>query len=203
MKYVSGGYDLRIVIESLKPDPRQANQRLVPENWHMESADPSVWLRPDAVDQLVAEDTNSYPLGLRNTLQDILSALRNRGIPIADLSPISLTIDEARSKTFYRLFGDEYFRSALTDEDLVSKGWRFLGFDVVELNGLISGLKGIGYQEPMWAQMRAQFGPALNDVGLFGDERQASQFARVRGNQIPTHAPFDVVGLFVHHPIER
>jgi hypothetical protein len=99
--------------------------------------------------------------------------------------------------------GPGYFDNAQSENDLLSTGWRFLGFDTVELNGLTSGLKGIGYKEPSWSELQAQFGGALNEVGLFSDEATAAEFAKVRGVEIPSHAPFDVVGVLVHEPISQ
>jgi hypothetical protein len=39
---------------------------------------------------------------------------------------------------------------------------------------------------------------ALNDVGLISDAMIASQFAKLREVEIPSHAPFQVVGILVH-----
>jgi hypothetical protein len=105
--------------------------------------------------------------------------------------------------TLVKWSGPEYFDNAPSEDDLLSTGWRFLGFEPVELNGLTSGLKGIGYKEPSWSQLRTQFGPALNEVGLFSDDATAAEFAKVRGLEIPSHAPFDVVGVLIHDPISQ
>ena len=103
--------------------------------------------------------------------------------------------------SIFEQFGPGYFENTPCEDDLLSSGWRSLGFDTVELNGLTSGLKGIGYKEPSWSALRAQFGGTLNEVGLFNDEAMAVQFAEALGAEIPSHAPFEVVGVLVHDPI--
>jgi hypothetical protein len=182
---------------------RQVDQYLLPENHNPISADPWIWTRTNEVSDFMRNDPASYPLGLLDNLDKLLVRLHERGIATVNQSPISLTISEATANGFFKQFGTDYFRDAPSDEHLQSRGWRFLGFDTVELNGLTSALKGIGYKEPSWSQLRAQFGGALNEVGLFGDEATAAEFARLRGVEIPSHAPFDVVGVLVHDPISQ
>jgi hypothetical protein len=46
------------------------------------------------------------------------------------------------------------------------------------------------------------FGAALNDMGLSSDAAMASEFGDLRGRQIPSHAPFEVVGILVHDPLK-
>ena len=67
----------------------------------------------------------------------------------------------------------------------------------MDLDGLISGLKGCGYIEPIRSQLRDYFGSSLNELGLFDNLLAASQFAEVRALEIRAHAPFVVTGLFV------
>jgi hypothetical protein len=67
--------------------------------------------------------------------------------------------------------------------------------------GLISGLKGCGYKEPTWTQLRVEFGGAVNESGLFTDAAVASEFGRVQGLEVREHAPFVVVGVLTT-PIE-
>ncbi|MGA3197587.1 MAG: hypothetical protein ABSD39_21525, partial [Terriglobales bacterium] len=125
------------------------------------------------------------------------------GIQHEDLSPVCLTINGASMGSLIKRCGPGYFYNAPSEDDLLSTGWRFLGFDAVELNGLTSGLKGIGYKEPSLSELRKRFGGALNEVGLFSDEATAAEFAKVRGLEIPAHAPFDVVGVLIHDPISQ
>ncbi len=205
MKHVSGGFSLRTRVELQAEDPRQAGQYLVPGNRNPISADTRVWLVPDDVDSLIQDAKQEFwtPLGLARSLDLLLHACREREIGYADLSPVCLTITDTSLEALIRRCGPGYFENTPCEDDLLSNGWRFLGFDAVELNGLTSGLKGIGYKEPSWSELRMQFGGALNEVGLFSDEATAAEFAKVRGVEIPSHAPFDVVGVLVHDPISQ
>jgi hypothetical protein len=124
--------------------------------------------------------------------------LHEHGIATVGFTSVCLTISGETAAALSEDHWADHFAVALREEDLLLRGWRFLGFDVAELNGLCSGLKGCGYKEPLWSQLRARFGGALNDVGLFSDATIASQFAGIRGLEIPSHAPFEVVGVLVH-----
>jgi hypothetical protein len=200
---ISGGFDLRVSVEFQEDDLRQVAQYLLPENRNPVSADPSVWVRIDGVEEFLFKDPVSYPLGLLNSLDELLAGLHSQGVATANQTPVSLTISQAVAEGLWEKYGSDYFRNAPSEMSLLSCGWRFLGFDTVELNGLTSGLKGIGYKEPSLSQLRTQFGGALNAVGLFSDEATAAEFAKVRGVEIPSHAPFDVVGVLVHDPINQ
>lgn len=169
------------------------------------SADTSVWPVPRNVDDLIQDAKQDFwnPLGLSRDLEMLLRACRERNIPVAHLLPVCLTVSQKALDTLVRRVGPGYFDNAPSEDDLLSTGWRFLGFDTAELNGLISGLKSFGYEEPSWSQYREQFGDALNEVGLFSDEAKAAEFAKMRGTEIPEHTPFDVVGVLVHDPISQ
>jgi hypothetical protein len=205
MKRVSGGFSLRTRVELQQVDPRQMDQYLVPVNRNPISADTRVWLVPDDVDGLIQDATQEFwtPLGLARSLDLLLHACREREIGYADLSPVCLTITDTSLEALIKRCGPGYFENTPCENDLLSDGWRFLGFDAVELNGLTSSLKGIGYKEPSWSELRMRFGRALNEVGLFNDEATVSEFAKMRGAEIPEHAPFDVVGVLVHDPIRQ
>jgi hypothetical protein len=100
-----------------------------------------------------------------------------------------------------RRYGPGYFDNRTEDEELLAEGWQFMGFDVLDLDGLISGLKGCEYVEPIWSQLRSHFAGSLNKMGLLADLSVASQFAEVRGLEIREHAPFVVAGVFTHRPV--
>jgi hypothetical protein len=196
-KRISGGFDMRTKVEFQEEDPRQANQYLVPELRNPISGDPWIWTRPAQMDNFIPNETTSYPLGLVDNVDELASGLRQQGIATVNMSPLCLTITETNAIAFEQQFGPGYFDNAPTEEDLLSRGWRLMGLEPVDLSGLTSGLKGIGYAEPAWSHLRSYFGGALNDVGLFSDEAIAYRFAEVRGLQIRAHAPFVVVGVLV------
>ena len=204
-KRVSCGFSLRLSAE-LDDNPAHMDQFMLGvDNCSLISADTRVWLVPEDVDDLIQDAKQPFwnPLGLSRDIDSLLHACRERNIPTAGLSPVCLTVSEDVLAALIRRSGPGYFDNAPRESDLLSAGWRFLGIDTVELNGLTSGLKGIGYKEPSWSQLRAQFVAALNEVGLFSDEATAAEFAKVRGVEIPSHTPFDVVGVLVHDPISQ
>jgi hypothetical protein len=58
-----------------------------------------------------------------------------------------------------------------------------------------------GYAEPLWSKLRDHFAVSLNEVGLFTSASFASQFAEVRGLEIPNHAPFVAVGILTRESV--
>lgn len=197
-EYRSGGFDLRIRVELLADDPSLERQWLLPANRNRISTDAMVWPMPEEVSRFYLETPRSYPLGCLKDYDELLSALRDRGVATANYTPICLTISDATIAALSSSGWADHFSEAPSMKDLIAWGWRFWGFDVAELNGLCSGLKGCGYDEPSWSGLRARFGGALNDVGLFQDPAIAAEFAQIRGLEIPSHAPFEIVGILTH-----
>ncbi|SRR6266568_6105073 len=205
VKRVRLGFDLRIPPETQKENPSQWDQCLLPELCSPISVDPAVWLTTEEVDAFVQDSSWKRvgmelphlcnPLGLATDFDWFLEVLRKRGISIAGLCPVCLTIYETNLIWWRKHCGPGYFERQPTEEELLSQGWRFRGFDVMDGRGLISGLKGCGYKEPIWSELRHYFGGALNEAGLFSDNAIASRFAEVRGIEIRDHAPFVVVGM--------
>lgn len=205
-KRVSCGFSFRVDLLDFEDNmAHRAQFALGPRNCGLISADTRVWPVPDSVDRLIQDAKQAFwnPLGLACTVEMLLDACLDRGISVAGLFPVCLTVSAKVLAALVQRFGPGYFDNAQGESDLLSHGWRLVGLDTVELNGLTSGLKGIGYKEPSWSQFREQFGGALNEVGLFSDEATAAEFAKVRGVEIPSHAPFDVVGVLVHDPISQ
>ncbi len=203
MKRISLGFDLRINPSFHEEISSQIGQRLVPERSSPISADPNVWPQPEEVASLwhgvLREFSN--PLNLARSLDLLRDASGQRGGSAA-LIPLSLTSFQTNIIALVERFGTGYFDDQPSEEALLSKGWQFRGFDVVDLDGLISGLKGCGYAESTRPQLRSHFGASLNDLGLFDDWSAASEFAEVRGLEIREHAPFIVVGILTHDPVD-
>jgi hypothetical protein len=202
VKRISGGFDLRLPIDLLKEDPCLINQFLVPENQHRITTDSLVWSTPQEIADFLIGQAVGYPLGLPTNLDQFVAALHERGVSTAGLIPVCVTLSEATVMRLRERGWSYHFQQAQWQDELLDAGWRFLGFDTAELSGLCSGLKGIGYEEPSRSQLRLRFGPALNDIGLFSDAAMASEFADLWGRQIPSHAPFEVVGILVHDPLK-
>jgi len=134
------------------------------------------------------------PLYLAKSMELLLDECRDQRISVKGLVPICITSAQSNLIALESRFGPGYFDST-PEEELLSRAWTLAGFDVVDLSGLISGLKGCGYVEPTWSQLRRFFGGDLNDLGLFRNCQTASQFAEVRGLQVRDHAPFIVVAI--------
>jgi len=200
---VSLGFDLRIAPDIPMMDRLREGAFLETHRTCTISADPGVWPMHKEASELWSGLLPNFlnPLYLAASLDRLLEAYGDEGFSLSNLYPICVTSDPTITISLNKRFGPGYFENQSLEIDLLSIGWRFLGFEPVELNGLTSGLKGIGYKEPSWSQYRAQFGGALNEVGLFRDEETAAEFAKVRGEEIPSHAPFEVVGILVHDPI--
>jgi hypothetical protein len=195
---VSLGFDLRVNPDLQGENPSQSNQHLVPGLLSPISADPSVWLETEEIESLTERILPDFanPLHLKKSIDLLVDACDRRGIPTTGLWPVCITSFESNLIALEGRFGPGYFDNR-PEEELLSRGWHLLGFDVVDLAGLISGLKGCGYVEPTWSQLRNRFGGCLNEVGLFSGCSVASQFAEVRGLEIKAHAPFVVVGVLI------
>jgi hypothetical protein len=200
MKRVNLGFDLRMKPELQRGDLPPKDQRLVPGPHNPISADPAIWLWPEGVDLfrdgILPDFAN--PLHLAKSIGLLLAAYETAGISEAGLSRVCVTTSEANVVALVERFGPGHFEDQPTEEALLVGGWQLRGFDVVDLAGLISGLKGCGYSEPSWSELRDLFGNAVNEVGLFGDCSSAARFAEVRGLQIRAHAPFVVVGILTY-----
>jgi hypothetical protein len=193
------GFDLR-VDPGLQPENRsQDDQYLVPGVGPI-SADPSVWIGTEAIEGLMQEELPDFtgPLHLASSIDVLVENCRRRGIPTVGLFPVCITCSEASAMALRERYGFRWFTDQPTEEELLSRGWRLEGFDVVDLNGMISGLKGCGYRAESRNRLRHYFGSFMGRTGLFSDSGSAAQFAEVRGLQIRQHAPFVVVGVLVH-----
>lgn len=81
----------------------------------------------------------------------------------------------------------------------VDARWAFLGYDVADLGGSISGLMNCGFlpgHEDV-AALRSAWGPKLNSRHLFDDLADAVAFKDFSNQRVPEHAPFFVNGLWL------
>lgn len=198
------GFDLRMEPRSNvgtlgKPTKEQRFSDDVPDIWI--SADPSVLRRDDAVDEIIqgyqSTDIVSLwnPLGFANQLVDVTDECRARGVSTDNFLPLAVTCCKVNFVALVERYGPGWLDSKLTEEELINNGWQLLGFDVLDLRGLISGLSECGYTDSAKASYMRLFGVALNKFGLFQSFLVAQRFAEVRGLEIPEHAPFVVVGV--------
>jgi hypothetical protein len=91
---------------------------------------------------------------------------------------------------------EELARDRGIDVDLVPESaWRFLGYDVDD--GGVSGLGNCAYAPEELPALRADWGPRLNEHGLFGRLDDAVRFCALADLRVPEHAPFNVWGLWL------
>lgn len=93
-------------------------------------------------------------------------------------------------------YGEEFSTEKFSTRQLISNGWSFRGYDVCDLRGLISGILGCGdissYQK---------YVERLNSSSLFDDIYLAREFAEWRSVEIPSHAPFITIGIYLRRSI--
>lgn len=193
---ISLGYSLRSE-EASEANRFPADQRLVDEIHSPVCADPNVWVEPYEIERLFAGRLPAFanPLGLSKSLNELIEACEERGLRASGLSPVCLTAYSTNVLALIEHYGPGYFEQGKSEDDLLRSGWQFVGFDVVDLRGLISGLKGCGYTEPSRSRLRESFGAELNVLGLFKGTFAADRFAELRGIEIKEHAPFTVLGV--------
>lgn len=201
------GFDLRMEprsnLASLEKGTKE--QRFsddVPDIWI--SADPAFLRWHEEVDKILQEEYPHAnvmslwnPLGLANQLPVLISDCHARGVSTDGFLPLAITCCQVNFIAIDVRFGPGGADALPTEEELVSDGWQLLGFDVLDIKdgGLISGLSGCGYKDSAKAAYRQWFGADLNKFGLFQSFSVAQCFAEVRGLEIPSHAPFVVVGV--------
>lgn len=116
--------------------------------------------------------------------------------PVADPQQyeIAATVAPAIFNKLSEKFGGSLTKGPMsTAADLKENNWTWLGYDVVDLNGLISGLFNLG---PYSAELKAKFSSGINRYGLFEDIGTAQKYADVRGAEIPSHNPLYPVCLW-------
>ncbi len=97
-------------------------------------------------------------------------------------------------KTLIEKYGTPLTSGALSmASDLNSNGWVRLGYDVIDINRLISGLLNCG---PNSSALKEEFSPYINKFALFEELSVAQKFAQKRDVQIPKHSPFYPVALW-------
>lgn len=204
------GFTLRLDPSGIAEEPWLREQLLIPERTNIISADSRIWPQPNELDDFYYEALDWHPLGIDTDYEEMLNKLHKLGVHTEGLIPLCITLPVETIVTSKRLCGP-WAANYRHEQELLAQGWHFLGFEPVELNGLTSGLKGIGYREPFrselqarfGAELQARFGAALNEVGLFTDDTISAEFAKIIGAEIPSHAPFDVVAILIHDSLSQ
>lgn len=195
------GYDLRLPIQSSSwvAPPHLDSQCLAPRGFQL-SADPNVWPSTTEVSELICDQigTLANPLCLASDIDLLIKTCKDKGINTDEMLAVAFTcLEENFIPLNERYGGPGWFKSSKSEDDMRNFGWEFVGFDILDLNGLISGLSGCEYKPESKQKLYANFANALNDLGLFNSNILALRFANVRGLQIPQHAPFTPVGVWI------
>jgi hypothetical protein len=196
--FISIGFDLRVQPSLCESASIRPDQMLDPSNQSPVCADSSVWQKPIEIISglhggVLSELMNPLylykdPASLRGAY-DGLTSLDKHWLSV------SITAHPAVASYLTQRFGAGYFDQPYEEIHLQSTGWQHMGFDTVDLDGMVSGLKGCGYTAPALSDLRIHFLQRLNQYGLFGSPLDAGMFAQVRSLQIREHSPFVVVGV--------
>ncbi len=168
MRRLCLGFDLR-VREETRPElsSQHFDERYDPCHRATVSGDPNVWRRRKDIEALLNDNVGSLsnPLTLARSLDDLLSACKDRDIAPEDMVSIALTCGESNLIALEQRFGNGWFEQSQDELLLISAGWKFGGFDILDLNGLVSGLNGTGYKPDMARAFFACFSNFLSDRG--------------------------------------
>lgn len=183
-KYISG-FDVRVTRNNWPSEHllRSDIQTII-------SVDPMVF--PVAPSELVRRSQSGSLLkeNIIGLLPDLPPSLHKE----TNKYKIAVTIDEEVYENLLNKFGMSLTTSEfLKEDDLISGKWIWLGYDVVDLNGLISGLLNCG---PLNQKLKDDFAPHINTYSLFGDYSVAKEYANVRSKEIPAHSPFSVAAIW-------
>src|ERR1700678_120110 len=153
--FISIGFDLRA--DHSEGAFLRDDQMLDPHNESPVCADPSVWRRPEEVGLGIHGGVFSdliNPLYLYKNLASLRCSYDGLTSLDKPWPFVSITAQPAVAAYLSQRFGPGYFDEYPTEVDLESTGWQHMGFDTVDLDGMVSGLKGCGYTEPALSDLR-------------------------------------------------
>ncbi|MFP6757397.1 MAG: hypothetical protein VCC99_04155 [Alphaproteobacteria bacterium] len=186
------GFDLRddaaVYLAREWTDARRALYLLRDDVAWPKSVDSLVWPSPidgDRRNPVDRTDMRGWVLGLWSNL-DLLPATDTTAHRIR----IDLLLDRAPARDDFFRFLDDGPPPLLGH----SESWAVIGFDVAD-TGFISGLSNCGYDDEERAGLNREWGPRINDHGLFESTDDAREFVAVSNARIPEHAPFYVMAL--------
>lgn len=126
-----------------------------------------------------------------NPKENVLGLLTSAQVETAmdpTIFQIAVTVGEEIYNILTKKYGEFLTATTLmTGADLFSNGWKWLGCDVVDVNGLISGISNCG---PNPLDFKIELSPYINECGLFNDYSSAEACAKMRDAQMPDHYPF-------------
>lgn len=166
------------------------------QNLKVLSGDPNVWERPREVYDLLDQDPEYVinPLTLATNFEFLKKKMPSN---VAEYSmPMAISLSSKAISCVIEKYGSFWFSDLMSEDDLLSQGWDFMGFDVLDINGLYSGINGCGYKEDTRELLKRNFSKYFNDFSLISLYQKAVEFSDISNREIPAHAPFYSVGIF-------
>ncbi|MCC0010933.1 MAG: hypothetical protein H6875_10855 [Hyphomicrobiaceae bacterium] len=186
-KFVTIGFDVREVVPtSAIRRLDQLNQMVAWPSKVLTTADAMVQPKPPRYRyQENSSDAETSILGFFRPIGGLIRSVR------ADISGTE-KIYVYRLRSEIVAYIEERFGCIEREFDLATDASEFqqIGFDVVDIDGLTSGLWGCSFEiweKELWAP---HFQKHLNRFGLFDDENFAARFAQCRSLVVEEHAPF-------------
>jgi hypothetical protein len=198
------GFDIRVPMSKLSKSQTEVN--IIRSSGmlglgikYILSADPAVWPRISFLEQYNEFNDFVNPAGLINNIETFVSIINNCAIDMDHSIGLCLTIEETTGQMLELLFPKGMLDLNISEQILIRYGWRRIGFDIVDLMGMISGLSGCEYKEKSRRIMESKFNNAINEYGLLKTCQAARLFSEARGLTIRDHAPFVVLGILVQN----
>ncbi len=205
MKELLLGFDIRINDFSEWPEKRRGQFLLRPEVLLPKSVDDMVWARHPIVeelleDELVERNWEFHPFHL--SLWLLQEALVDNQIDGVSIIVITI-LPEDDVPPMFTAFGSDHSRGYDKRATYAFGEWkerpegaafRPLGYDVAD-EWETSGLSNCGYRFPEDSAIKLEYGPMLNEHGLFTTIEDALPFVDVTDERVEEHYPFFVYGL--------
>jgi hypothetical protein len=109
---------------------------------------------------------------------------------------LSFTVSESLFFDWQAEYGELTKSDLVIAGDLLKQNWNFLGYDVADMPGMISGIANCGLKSADVTRLLREDLFRFNSNALIQSYEAASRFAEIRSAQIPSHAPFRVIGVW-------
>lgn len=110
---------------------------------------------------------------------------------------IGITVVNDTSDRANELIAKHYINMALSIDQLITAGWKCLGYDIANY-WLLSGLMNCGYEKTEKSPLVQSYAGGLNKYGLFKNADDAQRFRIDCDSRVPEHSPFVVYGIWAN-----
>ncbi len=158
------------------------------------SADPNILPHPPRIESLLEGNVWSISTPQRLFMSE---KILNDFIPEGENKEclylkICLTCSISDFNNLVSIYSDDWTKELPLEEELILNKWVLHGFDVIDYQGLYSGITGFGDNE-----LANSIKDDLNESYLFSSPKDAGEFSKKMEKYAPTHAPFIVVGVLI------